>query len=46
MTSIRCADVSISSFVRSSKLVPPAMNFALPVVLPAVAAAAGEFTFS
>ena len=30
-TSIRCAGVSISSFIRSSRLVPPAMNLAFGV---------------
>jgi hypothetical protein len=41
-TSIRCAGVSICSFIRSSRLVPPAMNFASGRRAAAAAASAGE----
>lgn len=40
LTSIRWAGVSISSFIRSSRLVPPAMNLA-PGLAAAAAAWAG-----
>ena len=43
LTSIRCAGCSISSFMRSSRLVPPAMNFA-PLVRAAAFAAAWALT--
>ena len=41
-TSIRCVGVSISSFIRSSRLVPPAMNLAPGMRAAAAAASAGE----
>ena len=42
LTSIRCAGVSICSFIRSSRLVPPAMNLAPGVRAAAAAASAGD----
>jgi hypothetical protein len=41
-TSTRCAGVSISSFIRSSRFVPPATNLARGLRAAAAAASAGE----
>ena len=41
-TSMRCVGVSIWSFIRSSRLVPPAMNLAPGIRAAAAAASAGE----
>jgi hypothetical protein len=43
---MRCAGVSICSFIRSSRFVPPAMNLAPLVRAAAEAASAGELARS
>jgi hypothetical protein len=45
-TSIKCVGVSISSFIKSSRFVPPAMNFALGLRAAAAAACAAEWARS